>query len=50
MQLSCRLTFPSNMLVQLEQEQILRDSIAELPDKVRAMIRMLFFEIPTATL
>jgi RNA polymerase sigma factor (sigma-70 family) len=34
------------MLVQLEQEQILRDAISELPEKCEQMVRLLFFEIP----
>jgi RNA polymerase sigma factor (sigma-70 family) len=37
---------PEHMLVQLEQEQILRDSILELPEKCERMVRLLFFEIP----
>src|SRR5271163_2125300 len=37
---------PEHMLVQLEQEQILRDCIAELPEKCERMVRLLFFEIP----
>jgi RNA polymerase sigma factor (sigma-70 family) len=37
---------PEHMLVQLEQEQILRDSISELPEKCEQMVRLLFFEIP----
>jgi RNA polymerase sigma factor (sigma-70 family) len=37
---------PEHMLVQLEQEQILRDSISELPAKCEEMVRLLFFEIP----
>jgi RNA polymerase sigma factor (sigma-70 family) len=37
---------PEEMLVQLEQEQMLRDSISELPDRCERMIRMLFFEMP----
>ena len=37
---------PEHMLVQLEQEQILRDAISELPDKCERMVRLLFFEIP----
>jgi RNA polymerase sigma factor (sigma-70 family) len=37
---------PDHMLVQLEQEQILRDAIVELPDKCERMVRLLFFEIP----
>jgi RNA polymerase sigma factor (sigma-70 family) len=37
---------PEHMLVQLEQEQILRDSILELPEKCERLVRLLFFEIP----
>lgn len=37
---------PEHMLVQLEQEQILRDAISELPGKCEQMVRLLFFEIP----
>jgi RNA polymerase sigma factor (sigma-70 family) len=37
---------PEHMLVQLEQEQILRDAISELPEKCERMVRLLFFEIP----
>ena len=37
---------PENMLLQLEQEQMLRDAIAELPDKCERMVKLLFFEIP----
>jgi RNA polymerase sigma factor (sigma-70 family) len=37
---------PESMLVQLEQEQILRDSISELPDRCERMVRLLFFEFP----
>jgi RNA polymerase sigma factor (sigma-70 family) len=37
---------PEHMLVQLEQEQILRDGISELPEKCERMVRLLFFEIP----
>ncbi|HXM09600.1 MAG TPA: sigma-70 family RNA polymerase sigma factor [Terriglobales bacterium] len=37
---------PEHMLVQLEQEQILRDAVAELPDKCGRMVRLLFFEFP----
>jgi RNA polymerase sigma factor (sigma-70 family) len=38
--------FPEHMLVQLEQEQILRDAISELPEKCERMVRLLFFENP----
>ena len=37
---------PEHMLVQLEQEQILRDAILELPEKCERMVRLLFFENP----
>jgi RNA polymerase sigma factor (sigma-70 family) len=37
---------PGHMLVQLEQEQILRDAISQLPEKCERMVRLLFFEIP----
>jgi RNA polymerase sigma factor (sigma-70 family) len=37
---------PEHMLVQLEQEQILRDAISELPEKCERMVRLLFFEFP----
>jgi RNA polymerase sigma factor (sigma-70 family) len=37
---------PEQMLVQLEQEQILRDAVSELPEKCERMVRLLFFEIP----
>jgi RNA polymerase sigma factor (sigma-70 family) len=37
---------PEHILVQLEQEQILRDAISELPEKCERMVRLLFFEIP----
>jgi len=34
------------LLMQLEQEQILRDAISELPEKCERMVRLLFFENP----
>jgi RNA polymerase sigma factor (sigma-70 family) len=37
---------PEYILVQLEQEQILRDAISGLPKKCEQMVRLLFFEIP----
>jgi RNA polymerase sigma factor (sigma-70 family) len=37
---------PEQMLVQLEQEQLLRDVIAEMPERCERMIQMLFFETP----
>jgi RNA polymerase sigma factor (sigma-70 family) len=37
---------PEHMLVQLEQEQILRDAISRLPEKCERMVRLLFFEMP----
>lgn len=38
---------PGDMLVQLQQEQILRDAISELPEKCEQMVRLLFFEFPS---
>jgi RNA polymerase sigma factor (sigma-70 family) len=37
---------PEHILMQLEQEQNLRDAILELPEKCERMVRLLFFEIP----
>jgi RNA polymerase sigma factor (sigma-70 family) len=37
---------PEHLLVQLEQEQLLRDAILELPKKCEQMLKLLFFEIP----
>jgi RNA polymerase sigma factor (sigma-70 family) len=37
---------PEHMLVQLEQEQILRDAISELPEKCERMVLLLFVENP----
>ena len=37
---------PEQMLAQLENEQLLREAIREMPDRCGQMIRMLFFEIP----
>lgn len=37
---------PVEMLVQLEQEQLLRDVVAAMPERCERMIRMLFFETP----
>jgi RNA polymerase sigma factor (sigma-70 family) len=37
---------PEHMLLQLEQEQILRDAISQLPEKCERMVRLLFFEMP----
>jgi RNA polymerase sigma factor (sigma-70 family) len=37
---------PEHMLLQIEQEQILRNAISELPEKCERMVRLLFFEIP----
>ena len=37
---------PEQLLMQLEQEQILRDAISELPEKCERMVRLLFFENP----
>jgi RNA polymerase sigma factor (sigma-70 family) len=40
------LPLPEQLLVQLEQEQMVRDVIAEMPDRCERLIRMLFFELP----
>ena len=37
---------PEDILVQLEEEQVLRDTIREMPTRCERMIRMLFFESP----
>ncbi|MFZ1010458.1 MAG: sigma-70 family RNA polymerase sigma factor [Candidatus Sulfotelmatobacter sp.] len=42
----CSDDLPEHMLVQLEQEQILRDAISELPEKCEQMVRLLFFDLP----
>lgn len=34
------------MLLQIEQEQVLRDGIGAMPERCRQMIEMLFFEVP----
>lgn len=37
---------PEQMLVQIEQEQMLREALSAMPDRCERMIRMLFFEVP----
>jgi len=37
---------PDHFLSQLEQEQILRDAISQLPEKCERMVQLLFFELP----
>jgi RNA polymerase sigma factor (sigma-70 family) len=37
---------PERMLAELEKEQMVRDSIAQLPDRCEQMVKMLFFENP----
>src|ERR1700690_325641 len=37
---------PEQMLVQLEQEQMLRDTLGEMGERCERMIQMLFFETP----
>jgi RNA polymerase sigma factor (sigma-70 family) len=37
---------PERMLVQLEQEQILREALSEIPVRCERVIRMLFYEVP----
>jgi RNA polymerase sigma factor (sigma-70 family) len=39
-------TMPPDMLAALEQEQQVRDAIAQLPSRCREMIELLFFESP----
>jgi RNA polymerase sigma factor (sigma-70 family) len=39
-------SLPEEMLAQLTEEQTLRDLVAEMPNRCRQMIHMLFFEIP----
>ncbi len=39
-------SLPEEMLAQLSEEQILRGVVAEMPNRCRQMIHMLFFEIP----
>jgi RNA polymerase sigma factor (sigma-70 family) len=43
---NAELALPEQMLVQLEQEQLLRDVVAEMPERCERMIQMLFFETP----
>ena len=38
---------PEQMLVQLEQEQALREAISEMPSRCARLIHMLFFETPS---
>lgn len=40
-------SLPDHLLVQLEQEQLLRDVVAEMPKRCERMIQMLFFETPS---
>ena len=37
---------PGHLMLQLEQEQVLRDAISQLPEKCERMVRLLFFEFP----
>jgi RNA polymerase sigma factor (sigma-70 family) len=37
---------PEGLAVQVEQEQILRNAMAVLPDRCQQLVRMLFFEMP----
>ena len=37
---------PEQMLAQLEQEQLLRDAVASMPERCERMIHMLFYELP----
>jgi len=40
-------SLPEQMLVQLEQEQTLREAISEMPRRCAQMIQMLFFDTPS---
>jgi RNA polymerase sigma factor (sigma-70 family) len=40
------LPLPDHLLDELEQEQMLREALSELPPRCRELIRMLFFETP----
>lgn len=37
---------PGHLMLQLEQEQVLREAISQLPEKCERMVRLLFFEFP----
>lgn len=37
---------PEQMLVQLEQEQMLREALSDMPERCERMIQMLFYETP----
>lgn len=37
---------PEHLLLQIEQEQTLRDAVSHLPEKCERMVRLLFFEFP----
>jgi RNA polymerase sigma factor (sigma-70 family) len=37
---------PEQLLAELEKEQILRDAIAQLPERCEQLVRMLFYETP----
>ena len=39
-------TAPSDLVVELEQEQLVQDALAQLPPRCREMITLLFFENP----
>jgi RNA polymerase sigma factor (sigma-70 family) len=38
--------FPEHLLLQIEQEQTLRDAVSQLPEKCERMVHLLFFEFP----
>jgi RNA polymerase sigma factor (sigma-70 family) len=40
-------SLPEQMMVQLEQEQLLREVVASMPERCERMIRMLFYETPS---
>src|SRR5262249_1083429 len=39
-------TEPEVLVSQVQQEQLLREILAEMPDQCRQLVQMLFFEIP----
>lgn len=39
-------SLPERMLLQLEEEQVLREALSEMPERCGRMIRMLFYEMP----
>ena len=44
------LPLPDHLLDELQQEQMLREALSELPPRCRELVRMLFFETPRGSL